>query len=332
MGDPIPTTERNTKLSVKRKLFEKMEMIFQILTFTAILAMASATKKGDETFVSVLSKERQEMKELFRHENKALRQENAKLQAEDDKLRKRDERLQEQIVQLRDEKLQEEIARLKKENEKLRHVDRRQRDQVDNLELEKKMKDLIRQEDGAAEKKRLESQTNKTSMNAISAVKFTDGSANATSQSSSKYNPEYAFIRGKAQCGWFQGKDPENYGIFPQMVWYDFGHGNAFIPARVTFRGETSKCSPHVTQVPSVWEFIGSNDDACTEAGNWTILCQDLSHEKSQKLSETKFCDVKISDPNVGQRGYRCLGINVLRCHDSICGLSNVRMWKNVIN
>ena len=82
---------------------------------------------GGDTLLSALSKEREEMKSMIRHENKELRQENTKLQQEEDKLRKRDELLQEQIVKLRDEKLQDENAQLKKEIEKLRHVNRRQR-------------------------------------------------------------------------------------------------------------------------------------------------------------------------------------------------------------
>jgi len=140
-------------------------MIFGIVVAFAVLTTASATKKGDDNFLSVLSKERQEMKELFRHENKQLREEDTKLQREDDQLRKRVEELQQQNVKLREEKLLDEIARMKKENkmlqkdiEKLRHVDRRQRDQIDGFELEAKVKDLIRQEDDVLERKKRQSQ------------------------------------------------------------------------------------------------------------------------------------------------------------------------------
>ena len=54
--------------------------------------------------MSVLAKERQEMKEIFRRENKALRKENAILHEEDGKLQK-------------------EIAKLRAENEKLHQAD-----------------------------------------------------------------------------------------------------------------------------------------------------------------------------------------------------------------
>ena len=53
---------------------------------------------GDDTLVSVLSKERKEMKDMFREETKQLRQENTKIRQEDDKLRR-------QIVKMREEKV-----------------------------------------------------------------------------------------------------------------------------------------------------------------------------------------------------------------------------------
>lgn len=263
---------------------------------------------------------------------------NTKLQREDDQLRKRVEELQEQIVKLRDDKLQNDNAELKKENiklrkdiEKLRHVDRRQRDQIDGLELEAKVKDLIRQEDDVLERKKRQSQSSNSSQEeAMSEVEITGGSAKATSVLSESYKPENAFIRGNPRP-WESGGDKKNDDIFPQMVWYDFGHGNAFVPARVSFRGRPD-CSSSENlscrqRTPSIWEFVGSNDDTCAGSGNWTVLCQDLSDVMPQKVGETKFCDVHSNNP----REYRCLGINVIRVHDVYTTLSNVRMWKNVI-
>merc|ERR1712168_341683 len=115
------TNERNvtlvrTELKAKLESFflVKMKMISGIYCLVAVFTMASATKKGDGTLLSVLSKERVEMKNMFHHENKELRQENTKLQQKDDQLRKRDEQLIEQlkerIVRLKDEKLQNEDA------------------------------------------------------------------------------------------------------------------------------------------------------------------------------------------------------------------------------
>jgi len=232
-------------------------------------------------------------------------------------------------------KLQDEIALLKKEIKKLRHADRRQRDQIDSLALEKKIKDLIRQEDDALETKKCDSKTNNTltMSEAMSEVEITGGSPNATSVYNDYFKPKFAFIRGDSgNYGWLSAIDPKNKGIFPQMMWYDFGYGNAFVPARVSFRGRTD-CETCQTQTPSVWEFVGSNDDVCTGSGNWTVLCQDLSDVVPQMQLETKFCDVNNSNPSVEQREYRCLGINVIRIHfkGGYTSLSNVRMWKNVI-
>jgi len=323
----------NTTQTAAQRFFAKMKMIFGIFVIVAVLAMASTTKKGDDSFLSVLSKERQEMKEVFRHENKQLREQDTKLQHEDDQLRKMNKQLQEQIVKMREEKLQEEIVQLKKEIKKLRHADRRQRDQIDGLELEKKIKDLIRQEDVVLETKKREPQTSNSSKvkEAISEVEITGGSAGATSFYAKVEEPDNAFIRGNTYP-WTTGVDKKNKGIFPQMVWYDFGQGNAFVPARVSFRGRMN-CETCQKQTPSVWEFVGSNDDVCSGSGNWTVLCQDLSDVVPQKQVETKFCDVNNSNPcaSVEQKEYRCLGINVIRARHNYTSLSNVRMWKNLI-
>merc|ERR1712142_698241 len=166
---------------------------------------------------------------------------------------------------------------------------------------------------------------------AFSEVQITGGSADATSFLYG-YPPYSAFSRGKGHDGWISGNDAKNKGIFPQMVWYDFGQGNAFVPARVSFRGRMG-CSSCQKQTPSVWEFVGSNDHVCSGSGNWSVVCKDLSDVIPQHMIETKFCDVNDSKPSVEQREYRCLGINVISSHGAYgyTGLSNVRMWKNVV-
>jgi len=341
MGRLTRYSRPNATQSAAQKIsFAKMKMIFGIFVIFAVLATASAKKKGDDSLLSVLSKERQEMKELFRHDNRELREQDTKLQQENDQIRKMNKRLQKQMVKMREEKLQEENNAMKKENEKLkkeikklRHADRRQRDQIDGLELEKKIKDLIRQEDVVLETKKREPQTSNSSKvkEAISEVEITGGSAGATSFYAKVEEPDNAFIRGNTYP-WTTGVDKKNKGIFPQMVWYDFGQGNAFVPARVSFRGRMN-CETCQKQTPSVWEFVGSNDDVCSGSGNWTVLCQDLSDVVPQKQVETKFCDVNNSNPcaSVEQKEYRCLGINVIRARHNYTSLSNVRMWKNLI-
>jgi len=304
-------------------------MIFGIFVFVAVFTMASATKKGDDTLLSVLSKEREEMKEMFRHENKDLRKENTKLQQEDEKLRRRDELLQEQIVKLRDEKLQDENAQLKKENEKLRHVDRRQRDQIDGLELEKKIKDLIRQEDAALETKKCESQTsNSSKTDAIAEVAFKNGSAHATCFLSDYYGPAKAFIVGDKNAFWSSGSDAKYWGVFPKMIWYDFSVGNGFVPARITFQGCQNMQEPtaDIESTPSIWEFVGSNDDVCSESGAWTILCRDYSNVRPRNMFAIKRCDIEGKT----EKKFRCLGINILNNDAGVTYVSNIRMWQKV--
>ena len=113
------------------------------------------------------------------------------------------------------------------------------------------------------------------------------------------------------------------------MLWYDFTRNNSFVPARVSFRGQV-QCDSCMKYTPSVWEFVGSNDDVCTGSGNWTVLCQDSSDVVIKEPYETKYCDVVSNDPNEDQQEFRCLGINVIRAHNPWTGLSNVRMWKSV--
>merc|ERR1712142_459955 len=299
--------------------FSKVKMMFGIFFFVAVLTMASATKKGDDTLLSVLSKEREEMKAMFRHENKELRLENMKLQQKDDKVRIRDEQLQEQIIKLRDEKLQDENAQLKKEIEKLRHVNRRQRDQIDSFGK----KESIRQEDIALETKKRESRTSNSSpREAIAEVAFTNGSAHATSASGSSYLPAKAFIVGGINY-WYSSFDAKYTGVFPKMIWYDFSIGNGFVPARITFQScQSSSDCPQYT--PSIWEFVGSNDDVCSKSGEWTILCRDYSDVQPRSIYAIKRCDVE----GRAEKKFRCLGINILSTHHANSALSNIRMWR----
>jgi len=296
-------------------------MIFGIFVFVAVSTMASATKKGDDSLLSVLSKEREEMKDMFRHENKQLRQENTKLQKEEEKIRRRDEQLQEQIVKMRDEKLQEENAELKKEIQKLRHADRRQRDQIDSFE--KKLKDAIRQKDVVLETRKRESQaSNSSQTEAIAEVAFINGSAYATSYYDS-HPPAHAFIEGNKDFYWHSYGDAKYKGLFPKMIWYDFSIGNGFVPARITFQS-AQRSEADTTYVPSIWEFVGSNDDVCSKSGDWTILCRDYSDVQPRNRYAIKRCDVEERV----EKKFRCLGINILSSHTEWGIVSNIRMWR----
>jgi len=300
-------------------------MIFGIFVWVTVFAMASATKKGDDSLLSVLSKEREEMKDMFRHENKQLRQENTKLQQEEEKIRRRDEQLQEQIVKMRDEKLQDENDKLKKEIQKFRHADRHQRDQIDSFE--KKLKDAIRQKDVVLETRKRESQaSNSSQTEAIAEVAFENGSAHATSNAGSSYKPANAFIVGNKNAYWHSGGDDKHYGVFPKMIWYDFSIGNGFVPARITFQSRQNGDGSQI-YTPSIWEFVGSNDDVCSKSGDWTILCRDYSDVQPRNIYAIKRCDVE----GRAEKKFRCLGINILSTHSGYSLVSNIRMWQKVL-
>ena len=87
-------------------------------------------------------------------------------------------------------------------------------------------------------------------------------------------------------------------------------------------------CAHHDHQVPSVWQFVGSNDETCGKLGHWSILCEDKSNEGYRTKFWTKYCDVddKITT------AFRCLGIMVLNSHNKygFTALRDVRMWKKV--
>ena len=163
-------------------------------------------------------------------------------------------------------------------------------------------------------------------MEAIAEVACNNGSANATSFWSG-HEPANAFIVGNKDAFWLSGSDAKYKGVFPKMIWYDFSDGNGFIPARITFQGLQS-CKPtECTQfTPSIWEFVGSNDDVCGKISDWTILCQDYSGVRPRNHWAIKRCDVKVRE----EKTYRCLGINILGNDEAYSYVSNIRIWEKV--
>ena len=158
---------------------------------------------------------------------------------------------------------------------------------------------------------------------AIAEVAFTNGSAHATSESGKSYIPAKAFIVG-GQNYWYSSFDAKYTGVFPKMIWYDFSIGNGFVPARITFQSCQSSDCPQYT--PSIWEFVGSNDDVCSQSGDWTILCRDYSGVRPRNHWAIKRCDVKVRE----EKTYRCLGINILGNDEAYSYVSNIRMWEKV--
>ena len=163
-----------------------------------------------------------------------------------------------------------------------------------------------------------------SSVTAISEVEFKDGVAHATSFYDHNWTADKAFILGHA-LGWHD--NPNAYGIFPKLIWYEFPADKTFAPARISFRQRKDCCLASL-QGPTMWQYVGSNDPKCGISGNWTILCEDLSDAGYRTKFTTKYC--KVDDQIT--RKFRCLGIMVLNTHSGggNVALKDVRMWKKL--
>merc|ERR1712142_367023 len=156
--------------------FPKMESIIcKLICVTFAVVTVSAVNR-DKDLMTILAKERQEMREMFKRETARLDKETALLHAEDkrqqkenlklkeqnDKLQQQDQKLKEEIVKLRQDNQndKEQIVKLRRENKKLLRADVeikqtiRQRDQNNSLEVTK-MKKFIRQDDVHSELKKI---------------------------------------------------------------------------------------------------------------------------------------------------------------------------------
>jgi len=159
---------------------------------------------------------------------------------------------------------------------------------------------------------------------AIQEVEIKGGSAHATAiHGSPTWAPGNAFILGNP-TGWHNGLT-EMKRILPVMVWYEFPANKIFTPGRISFRlGQDN--TPD--QGPTIWQFVGSNDETCEKLGRWTVLCEDRTDIPFPNKYYTKYCDV--SEKIMGK--FRCLGISVLRTasKQGYATVRNVRMWKKV--
>ena len=156
-------------------------------------------------------------------------------------------------------------------------------------------------------------------------MRFEGGSAHATTEHPPPWTADKAFILAHPNA-WHVNSGVGR--ILPHTVWYEFPAGKRFVPGRVSFRARQD-CSC-LDQAPTMWQFVGSNDEICNGASNWTILCQDLSGSGYPHKAWTKYCEVddKIT------REFRCLGITVLNTgqKDGVASFKDVRMWKKVLH
>jgi len=154
-------------------------------------------------------------------------------------------------------------------------------------------------------------------------VQFTGGVAGASSvYSLPTYQPANAFMQGSSK-EWHSGHDSTGKGelsqAFPHTIWYRFT--NKFVPAGVSFRTRNDNCCG-----PTKFRFVGTNDKACGQYSNWTVLCQDLSGIPFKNAFESKYCDTDVKATDA----YSCLGIMVLASSytkTSQTSIVGIRMW-----
>jgi len=155
---------------------------------------------------------------------------------------------------------------------------------------------------------------------AISEVEIKRGTARATDESlNPAWKAEGAFIINHPY-GWNSGGDAPS----PVMIWYEFPSDRIFVPARVSFRSRQDCC---LVDTPTMWQFVGSNDEECGKYGSWTVLCEERSNIASPNKFYTRYCEV---DENIYKK-FRCLGISVLNTRHTTSNnkaLKDVRMWK----
>ena len=97
-------------------------------------------------------------------------------------------------------------------------------------------------------------------MPALAEVTIEGGVAKTTANTPGNWVAKNAFIQGHAQ-GWFMGAINGEYGRFPQMFWYEFPADKTFVPTKVSFNTrQDCDCND---QIPTIWQFIGSNDEDC---------------------------------------------------------------------
>ena len=161
------------------------------------------------------------------------------------------------------------------------------------------------------------------SVAALAEVRFEGGVANSSppSEGDTGWTASKAFILGHTKS-WYSGVGK----IFPMTVWYEFPEGKHFVPGRVSFRGRQDCPNCFKDQTPTMWQFVGSNDDKCDRFSRWTVLCQDLSDRGYPNNKRVKYCNV---DDKITSE-FRCLGITLLN-NLNISGeasLKDVRMWK----
>jgi len=142
-------------------------MIVKFFIVFGVTIAASAVNQGDEVgLLTILAKERKEMREIFRRETERLRQEDDQLRGKLEEQRQEDDKLHQKLDKLhsQNEKQHAQIVKLQKENRVLRRTNSkinkviRQRDIRDpnnTREFDAKIKNSLRQNDLSFELKKM---------------------------------------------------------------------------------------------------------------------------------------------------------------------------------
>merc|ERR1712142_1249061 len=129
------------------------KMIVKFFIVFAVTIAASAVNQGDEVgLLTILAKERKEMREIFQRETDQLRGKLDEQRQEDDKLHQKVDKQHAQIV-----KLQKENRVLRRANSKINKVIRQRdiRDPNNTREFDAKIKNSLRQNDFSSELKKM---------------------------------------------------------------------------------------------------------------------------------------------------------------------------------
>jgi hypothetical protein len=188
-----------------------------------------------------------------------------------------------------------------------------------------------------------------------------------TPGASSEYNPttyaiKNAFVHTHSH-GW---SSKSKFGDIPQIIWYRFRQ--RFVLAEVTFRSNSEFCfrliitcawsynchannsftlapilctnyysnfnlitflfTGVVSDTPTSYQIVASNDKHCGKESRWTILCEDIDGEKVTSRYQIKRCVVEDT-----KKRFKCFGIRILGTSlnkTAYVGVGNVRFFKNV--
>ena len=149
----------------------------------------------------------------------------------------------------------------------------------------------------------------------IQNVDFVWGEAGSTSTNGGNH-PQHAFT-GNLKKRW-RSNLIENMITNPVVIWYDFKTDHIY-PVAVSLGKIKSSWVP---ELPSKFEFIGSNDLVCGANADWFILCK-----TKEPLGNDKKWGCKLDENQIGLEKFRCLGLRIYAADEKrYVSLSNIQI------